>query len=143
MHSALSRRSWGMSSGILRISLRTSPESLTRSCSFSLSAAKAGIMQQPAKTKASSFLMGIFLSGGEAILTRAKSTSDVRRKLSTLYAYDQTCTPFVTWHRGVGLLESWRARPYLMRASALYVHLYRAQGWVLGFVGSCGLRTGM
>jgi hypothetical protein len=38
-HSALSRRSCGMLSGMSRISLRTSPDSLTRSASFVFSAA--------------------------------------------------------------------------------------------------------
>src|SRR6195256_5498861 len=40
-HSALSSRSWGMSSGMFRISFSTSPASFTRSCSFSALAANA------------------------------------------------------------------------------------------------------
>src|SRR5215471_18767217 len=41
-HSALSSKSCGISSGILRISFRTSPDSFTRSCSFRLSANAVG-----------------------------------------------------------------------------------------------------
>src|SRR3982074_1920027 len=40
-HSALSSRSWGMSSGMFRISFSTSPASFTRSCSFPALAANA------------------------------------------------------------------------------------------------------
>src|SRR3982074_3548631 len=40
-HSALSKRSWGMSSGMFRISFSTSPASFTRSCSFPALAANA------------------------------------------------------------------------------------------------------
>src|ERR1700674_864351 len=40
-HSALSRRSWGMSSGMFRLSFSTSPASFTRSCSFRSLAANA------------------------------------------------------------------------------------------------------
>src|SRR5258705_5076908 len=61
-HSALSSRSWGMSSGILRISFKTTPDSLTRSSSFSSFAASAG----SSRVQVRSITNGVFIKSSDA-----------------------------------------------------------------------------
>src|SRR5258708_5080027 len=60
-HSALSSRSWGMSSGILRISFKTTPDSLTRSSSLWSLAASAGSI----RVQVRSITNGVFIKSSE------------------------------------------------------------------------------
>src|SRR5271157_2673267 len=127
-HSALSRRSWGMLSGIFRISLRTVPASLTRSSSrssFSAANARAAnaLNVDTRRTRAAmSFFMHASRKNCKEKLSSLQVAEQPRTRLNNVLqtihgavhnckkmhvlCHDQTCAPFVTWHWCGTLLES-------------------------------------
>ena len=125
-HSARSSKSFGMSSGMLRISFRTTPASFTRSISFSFAAASASGTQTDARKNAISFFMIVLICRNAPILLSASSANealprgsgirnDKARRLANFADGDPLNAPFVTWRTRAGRLNSGQQLVYAPR----------------------------